>query len=141
MMKLSNFEIGDNYAISMDSAWLDLHNDYDFKTYQYDATTSSAVLLWVRSKLGPSETSLAQNIAVRFVNVKLLKIELLAGAAISADAETLSFLGFLHPDDLEVMDGCLTQEESDSTYHMIFRFENGLSIKCFSETVTCDLET
>ncbi len=140
-MKMSNFEIGDNYAISMGSIWLDLHNDYDFETYWYDATTNSTVLLWVLSKQHPPEVSLAQKISIRFTSVKLLKTDLLTDAEISADAETVAFLGFLHPDDLDVMDGCLTQRESDSTYHMIFRFENGLSIKCFAETVTCELET
>jgi len=139
-MKLSNFEIGDNYAINMGSTWLDLHNDYDFETYQYDATTNSVFLLWVRSKLRPSETSAAQKIVVRFTDVKLLKTDFSVSTVASADAETLTFLGFLHADDLEIMDGCLTQEESDSTYHMIFRFESGLSIKCFSEIVTCELE-
>jgi len=140
-MELLNFEIGDNYAIKMGSTWLDLHNDYYFEACQYDAATNSVVFLWVRSKLRSSDTVVAQKLAVRFANIKFLKTELLAGATATADANTLTFLGFLHPDDQEVMDGCLTQEESDSTYHMIFRFENGLSVKCFSETVSCELET
>jgi len=139
-MKLSNFSIGDDYAISMGPTWLDLHNDYDFETIQYNVAANSAVLVWVRSRLNPSENSLAKKITVRFEAVKLLKMELQANDGASDDAGILAFVGYLHPEDLDVMDGCLTQEESDSAYHMIFRFENGLSIKCFSEAVTCQLE-
>lgn len=140
MMKLVNFKICDNYAISMGSIWLDLHNEYNFEGYRYDVTTNSVILLWSLSGLGrPAEALLAQKVTIRFVGVDLLKTKLLSGADDSAGAGILSFLGFLHPDDLEIMDGCLTQEESGPAYHMIFRFENGLSIKCFSEKVTCEI--
>lgn len=139
-MEQLNFNIGANYAICMGPIWLDLHNDYDFEKYEYDPHANNALFSWSRSKSRSAEPGTAQKLMLRFDKLTLSKTEYMADSSLVADATTLAFLGFLHPDDLNVMDGCLTQDESDSTYHIIFRFENGLAIKCFSETVTCELD-
>ena len=137
-MNLVNFETSEGYAIRMGSTWIDLHNDYDFETCLYDTASRSAILSWVRSSRASSH--LAQKVSLRFVDLRVFKVELLEGCVEPDDARTLNFLGFLHPDDLEIMDGYLDQEESDPTYHMILRFEDGLSIRCFAKTATCIAE-
>lgn len=45
----------------------------------------------------------------------------------------LSFMGYLHPDDLAVMNGFLLEESSSSSHHMIFAFEGGFVLKIFAE--------
>jgi hypothetical protein len=138
-MQWQDFEIADMHAIKSGTALLDLHNDYDFQSICFNASTNSVSLSWKRAAVY-SPAAVATHITVRFENVQIFKTELLQVSAVATDSLVLNFVGFLHPDDLNVMDGCLLQEETDASYHAIFCFENGLSIKCHSESVICDME-
>ncbi|GEM_PF-2062071 len=140
-MQLSNFAIGDNYAICIGPTWFDLHNDYDFEKYEYDPYANCAVFSWARTTFRASDPEIVRRLTLRFDNLTILKTEFVAESQNNTDVKTLTFVDFLHSDDLNVMDGCLTQNKSYSTYHIIFRFQNGLAIKCFSRTVTCELES
>ena len=139
-MNLTNFAIEANYAIRSGKHWFDLHNDYDFSEFKYNPSINCAILCWVKSKLNAKNTQKITKITLNFIKVLVLKTEFGVVSEKCSDANTLAFVGFLHPDDLEVMNGCLTQDESDASYHLIFQFESGLAIKCFSEAVICQLE-
>ena len=137
-MRLSNFRVEDNYAIKSGDAWLDLHNDYDFAGVYYDPISNSMTMTWKRASQH-STLAGASRLVIWFRQVQLLKMELLEHATDMARANTLEFLGFLHPDDSDVTSGCLLQEEADESYHLIFRFENGCTIKCFCDEADCEL--
>jgi hypothetical protein len=137
-MKLLHFSVEHNHGLLCGSERLDLHNDYDFDGFDYDANSNSAVFAWSRAKEA-SRTAVYQTILLRFSHLSILRIEMPAEPNSPDDSHTLAFIGFLHPDDLHVMNGCLTQAESNETYHMIFRFLSNASFKCYSDTVTCEL--
>lgn len=136
MMRLFNFRVEDNYAIRIHDLWLDLHNDYNFAGAHYDPTFNNLTMTWQRASQH-SALAGARRLLILFRKVQFLKMELLNEGADVASAETLEFVGFLHPDDRDVMGGCLLQEEADESYHMIFRFENQFAIKCFCDEVDC----
>ena len=136
-MRLTNFQVEDNYAIRSGDTWLDLHNDYDFSGAHYDPASNNLTLTWKRTSQH-SDLAEASRLVIWFRHVQFLKMELQQATDV-ASAETLEFLGFLHPDDCEVMSGCLLQEEADESYHLIVRFENGHTIKCFCDEADCEM--
>lgn len=137
-MRLKDLEMVRGYAIRVGECEADLHNDYEFESLQYDVATQSVRLTWFRSI--HASNVLPVKVTVLFERISLFKIEFDSLEEAKCDAGTLKFLGFLHPDDREIMDGYLEQEEADSTYHIILGFENGLSVKCYAETVSCLFE-
>ena len=137
-MLLKNFRFEENYAIVYGDDWLDLHNDYDLQVLCYNALSNRVELRWNRA-IDHSVKATYSQVRLSFCNVLLLKTAFQATLDCMSDAPILEFVGFLHPDDIELMEGCLLQEESDSSYHIIFRFANGLAVKCFSEELICDV--
>lgn len=75
-------------------------------------------------------------VQIIFDNVALLKLQTEDNDK-NNGKETLSFIGYLHPNDVDLMDGCLDEDEANPTYHMIIAFEGGLAIKIFSESAVC----
>jgi len=137
-MLLTNFKVEENYAIFSDGKFLDLHNDFDFVGFDYDSQTNCVKLNWVRAK-HTTENTHVFNVTLRCHSTRLFKVELPEDQYDDTSAKTLEFLGFLHPDDLDVMSGCLLQEEANDDYHLILRFESGCAIKIYGSEVNCEL--
>lgn len=137
-MHLSNFVIEDGYAVRLGETWLDLHNDYEFEALHYSPLSNNVVMIWNRAAKHSQLASVAR-LEMRFRNLLFVRVESVEGPGGSSDAATLSFIGFLHPDDIDVNIGFLSQEEADETYHLICRFENGCTIKCFAFEAYCVL--
>jgi hypothetical protein len=136
-MRLTNFSIEDNYAIKSGDAWIDLHNDYDFTGVEYDLESNCLAMKWKRATKHSTIASASQ-LVVWFRQLQFLRLELIEDAQDILSAKTLEFVGFLHQDDVDVMSGCLSQEEADESFHLIFRFENTFAIKCFCREVECN---
>ena len=140
-MKKENFSIEGNYAISFDGHHIDLHNNFDFMGFSYDALSSSLTLNWVKTEgawIGSDELS---KVEIKFETVTFLKVHCDSFNNEDADAsKTLALLGYLHPDDVETMDGSLDEREANSDYHMIFLFEDSLAIKVFASSAICNVK-
>lgn len=51
------------------------------------------------------------------------------------DDRSLSFIGYLHPEDLEIIDGSLLTKCEHNSYHIILGFESGMSVRIFAKEV------
>lgn len=57
----------------------------------------------------------------------------------SDGGRTLSFIGFLHPDQEEIMDGCVDEHEATEEFHFIVGFEDGGALKVYADEVFVEL--
>lgn len=140
-MKRMNFSIEKNSSITVDGSSLDLHNDYDFLELNYEPRVSKVSLLWKKVEGDWVKETLSQKLRIVFNQVSIFKTQVNVDSNEQVDRLTLSFVGYLHPEDIDTMDGCLDELESNDSYHIIFGFENGLAIKLYSEEVKCLLSS
>ena len=137
-MEKINFSVDGNYAIDTAGKHVDLHNNFDFTGLEYSTDTNQVCLSWVKSSGDWIPKDEAKRLNIVFDKVSLLRVK----GDLSSDLSTrttLSFMGYLHPEDVALMDGCLDEQEANSDYHMIFIFEDGLVIKVFSDTAECKI--
>ena len=99
-----------------------VENNFDFKNLEYSTEKNILSLFWVKTKGDWVQSNEFEDIQIVFEDVLFLKIQGNASSTL-ADRKTLSFIGYLHPEDEELMDGCLDESEANPTYHMIFAFE------------------
>lgn len=135
-MEKVNFLVDSNYALDVDGHHIDLHNNFDFESVEYSTKQNRVSLTWAKAIGDWVQIDVPANVKIVFDNVLLLKVQT-DDCDKNDDKGTLSFIGYLHPEDVDLMDGCLDESEATSTYHMIIAFEGGLAIKIFSEKAVC----
>lgn len=136
-MKKTNFHIEDNCYILIKNSALDLHNDFSFVGMHYYPIENQIKLYWVKQKGDWIASDLPNMLELVFDDISFYKTSFNCINNRLEDASVLAFIGYLHPNDIEVMDGCLDEKESDESYYMILGFENGFSVKIFSKRVEC----
>jgi len=135
-MKKINFIVIDNYAIKVNGQHIDLHNNFDLKKIEYSIEENRISLTWTCTKGDWIPNDKIKSVKINFEEILFLKVEL---GKDNSDQKSLLFIGYLNPEDIDVMDGCLDEDESTLDYHMIMAFDNGLVIKIFSESVFCKI--
>jgi len=128
-----NFLIEDNYAFILEGVHIDLHNNFDFISLIYSIEKNLITLNWKKAVGDWVKHDEFKNI--RLIFKEILSFNLLDNNSANQNSDTVSSVGYLHPDDIEFMGGCLDEQESDETYHMIFIFEGGMKLKIFAEEV------
>lgn len=137
-MEKVNFLVDGNYALNVDGHHIDLHNNFDLKNIEYSINQNRVSMLWTKTTGDWVRDDHVAQVRIVFENILYLKIQ--TGTSGKYEGmETLLFIGYLHSDDEELMDGCLDESESTPAYHMICGFESGFAIKIFSDKVTCFL--
>lgn len=132
-MKKINFLVDSNYALDVGGQHIDLHNNFDFKGLEYSTNSNQVCLSWIKSVGDWVPTDEVEGFKIIFENALLLKVQG-SISEVPSTRKNLSFIGYLHPEDVELMDGCLDESEATSDHHMIFVFENNFAIKIFSDT-------
>lgn len=138
-MEKLNYLVDSNYALDVDGRHIDLHNNYDFKSVKYSTRKNRVSVTWTKVTGDWVQKDVPEHVQIVFDNVAFFKVRT-DDYDKNNDKGTLSFIGYLHPDDVDLMDGCLDEGEANSTYHMIIAFEGGLAIKIFSENTVCLLD-
>ena len=69
-----NFEIEDNYAIAFEGKLIDLHNNFDFVSYEYIRESNQFIITWAKSDgdwVGENEYNNLQLIheSVNYINI------------------------------------------------------------------------
>ena len=136
-MELRNFQIKDGYQVVISGFKLDVHNDYDFVDLEFNGTSRLVTMAWKKTNGGWVQKNTPEGFRLIFESTELIYVT--EPKTRISEGETLSFVGFLHPEDFATMDGYLEHQDADRSWHMIFGFENGSSIKLFARSVRCDL--
>jgi len=138
-MEKINFLVDSNYALDVGGRHIDLHNNFDFESIEYSIRQNRLSMTWAKVTGDWVQIDVPEYVKIEFDNVVFLKIQTDSYDK-NDDKGTLSFIGYLHPEDVDLMDGCLDESEANSNYHMIIAFEGGLAIKIFSEKAVCLLD-
>ena len=132
-----NFTVTSPISIQIGKAHVDLHNDFEFHQLVFDLSERKCLLIWSDEK---NDASVARDhLRITFHNVKIFSVRERQPEYPLKEDQNLSFVGYLHPDDLSIMNGFLPEENSSNNFHMIFGFESGFSIKLYADEVTAEL--
>ncbi|MBU3057894.1 hypothetical protein [Pseudomonas indica] len=131
-MRLENFKIIDSIAIEYGGYYLDLHNNFNFVGLVYDVPRQRIELEWNKNLGEWSRNERYEKIKLTFDAVSVFCVRARDQAKPFSEDECLSYIGYLHPDDMDVMDGFLPVGQSSDDYHVILGFEGGLVIKLYS---------
>lgn len=134
-MKKVDFSIESSSSLRVPGRLLDIHNNFDFRNLKFSPSDDCLHLEWSKTNGDWLPKDEIDGFQLKFRGVRFLKTDGRFGEQ-HADNRHLLYCGYLHPEDVEVMDGCLDEEESKPDYHMIFVFTGGLSIKLYADVVS-----
>lgn len=128
-MKLEGFCFSAMYEVRSPSLELDIHNDYDFIGFDCDSERINIVFSWKRINEEWVREGAPAVFEIEVCGFSRVRFKPASDASESTGGQTLSFIGHLHPDQWEEMDGGLDADSSPSDYDFIVGFENGAAIK------------
>lgn len=105
----------------------DLHNDFAFDGLHFVPTARQVKITF------KGRASEGLSLIIAFEPVSVFCVSGLDTNMPSDEDKCLDCFGYLHPDDLSVMDGFLPERSSVEDYHMIFLFRGGLAVKVYAE--------
>lgn len=139
-MNLVNFKIADSIAIESGAQYFDLHSNYDFRGFAFNTKDNSLTLEWTKCTGAWAEKENVNFLKMMFDKVSVFAVKSRDIDIPSSENETLAYVGFLHPDDTELMEGFLPPEYNSGEHHLVFGFESELVIKVFSKSVVLHLD-
>ncbi len=134
-MLIENFKVVDSIAIEIDGVYLDLHSNFDFIKLSYDIGKRCVELEWNKCSGEWAKAEKNERLKMVFKSVDVFRTHSRDSKKPFSEDACLSYIGFLHSDDLAIMDGFLPAEDSDENYHMILGFESGFAVKIFAKSI------
>ena len=128
-MRTEGFRFAKMHELKASDLELDLHNDYDFLGFESDMERKTLTLNWQRTEGEWVRESLPLAIEVEIRNFVRMKFRPAADSSALTGSQTLSFIGHLHPEEWDEMDGCLDDEHPPSDHDFIVGFEDGAAVK------------
>lgn len=117
-----NFVVKSTIEIECSGRIYDLHNDFDCSRILFDPISSSLALSWTSSASG-------MLVQISFESIELLMLRGMDTEVPREEDRRLSFLGYTHPEDTDLMNGFLPEDLAGDDYHFILGFEGGVTIK------------
>jgi len=128
-MKLEGFSFSAMYEVRAPGLGFDLHNDYDFIGFEFDSERMKFLLSWRRVGEGWVREGAPAVLEIEVCGFTRVRFKPASDSSESTGGQTLSFIGHLHPDQWEEMDGCLDAESAPDDYDFIVGLEDGAAIK------------
>lgn len=122
-----NFGVNSEISLFLDGSNFDLHSEYKLKSMCWNAGESSLGFNWVAQAEGKR-----QWLKLVFDGILLLDIIGIDMDVPRKEDVALDFLGFLHPEDRNVMSGFLPEKMATPEHHFILKFLGGLTVKVFA---------
>jgi hypothetical protein len=132
-MHCENFKITeDNIGIIFGDDYFDLHNEYDLTSHSYSQELREAQFTWTK-------VNESQQITLCCRNVSLYKTKPRNPLIPESESLTISFIGFLHPDEIEVMNGFSSNSDFITGNHFIIGLESEAAYKISAELAKCTI--
>jgi hypothetical protein len=128
-MKLEGFSVSAMYEVRAPGLACDLHNDYDFVGCEVDAKRMTFLLSWRRVNASWVREGAPAVLEIEVFGVGQVRFKPASDSSESGGGQTVTFIGHLHPDQWEEMDGCLDAEALPDDFDFIVGFEDGAAIK------------
>jgi hypothetical protein len=139
-MKPIGFKVVGGYALETRGVFLDLHNDYEFTEYTADLENNLLRLSWQRLSREHLPPNLPQSLRLVVKGAERLRLLPTKDDRESGGARTVSFIGFLHVDQEQVMDGCVDYSEAGEEPDFIVGFEDESALKLFGRNGVLEAE-
>lgn len=131
-MRLTNFHIdNDSIALNYNDKYLDLHNNFDFRSFHYDIASRQLELIWTRSlENWANENILAFKLVFR--DVIFLKIRERDNTLPATEDSCLSLIGFLPNDLREDFDSFVEIKNiaNSDDLNIVFQSNQAFKINC-----------
>lgn len=135
-MELIEFQLRDQIALlTTGGDYFDLHSNFDFINLEYDIINKSVIFSWKKSIGSWAKEEKVSNIHMKFQEVSFFSIHQKHLLKNTDCDSNLSFIGYLHPEDSEITNGCLSTNSEHKNFHIILGFESGMSIRIFAKAV------
>ena len=130
----STFELDDTIAIVADTAYFDLHNNFDFIGYEYRPAERNARFDWVRSDVDWVPDGLPQGLSLLFEGVSNFAAKRRDDEMPFTEDECLSTISFLPQELAGDFEAVLPGFRSEGE-HMSLSFQSGSCVKIWAESV------
>jgi hypothetical protein len=130
----STFQLADVIALVTDTAYFDLHNDFDFVGYEYRPTERRARFDWVRSDGDWVPEGLPARLAMVFDGVSNLAARRRDDEMPFTEDDCLSCISFL-PSEFAEEFGAVMQGFRSEDEHISLSFQSGSHVKVWAESV------
>jgi len=128
-MKLTNFHIdNDSIALNYNDKYLDLHNNFDFRSFNYDVTSRQLELIWTRSHEDWSNEIICAFKLV-FRDIKFLKIRERDSSLPATEDSCLSLIGFLSNDLRDDFDSFAEVKNATDSDDLNIAFQSNQAFK------------
>lgn len=124
-----NFELFENYAINFEGRQIDIHNDYDFVTFDYDVVSQTLKLNWKRSNQNGSKSDELSGFSLVHFEVNYLNITPRDFKAASSDDTCLLDLTFFPSSERDISDSLMIQNLPHNLDDILYTFAGGQTIR------------
>ena len=137
-MDFTNFKIEDNFsAIAVDGEHRDLHNNFIFRSLDYDISRRKLTLYWQRRNESWVSSFDPEHLKLVFIAVSLLKVQERDAGAPDSEDDCLASLGFIGNELIEEVEGYAYRMPSKDSNHLNICFMSGFSLKIAAEKASC----
>lgn len=140
-MILENFHIHNDVGLKIESHLVDLHSNYLFCGFSYVLMEKRVVLDWRKRDDHWAKEEPFARLRMIFNDVSYFSVKSREQCKPFSEDSCLAFIGYLHPEDKEIMNGFLPKEKAKGNYDMILVFESDFAIKLYAETVRMELDS
>ena len=128
-MKLTNFHIdNDSIALNYNDKYLDLHNNFEFRSFNYDVTSRQLELIWTRSQEDWSNEIICAFKLV-FRDINFLKIRERDSSLPATEDSCLSLIGFLSNDLRDDFDSFAEVKNATDSDDLNIAFQSNQAFK------------
>ncbi|MBK8640747.1 MAG: hypothetical protein IPN15_00600 [Saprospiraceae bacterium] len=135
-MVLTNFDIDkkDSIALNYKGQYLDLHNNFDFRSYHYDTSANCFELTWTRSHEDWANEKIC-GFKLVFREVRFLKFRERDNSLPLTEDTCLSDIGFLPPEMRDDFDIIISREanyknDNNDDLNIVFQGGQGIKVNC-----------
>jgi hypothetical protein len=135
-----NFEIVHNSALNIDNREVDLHNNFDFISFEYTVHNRELKLTWKKTIGDWVPSNEFNRLTLTHKQVEFLNIDDRDKDSLLVDDATLGNITFFPSSVREMSDSIVPQAKPNEQDDIIYTFENGqiIRISCEEIVLVCE---
>ncbi|MBK0401441.1 hypothetical protein I5M27_00510 [Adhaeribacter sp. BT258] len=124
-----NFELVENYAINFEGRHIDVHNDYDFVSFDFDIVSQILKLNWIKSDRNRITFNEILDFTLIHYEVNFLNIMPRDSKALNSDDSCLLDFTFFPSTERDINDSLMIQNLPHNLDDIIYTFAGGQIIR------------
>jgi hypothetical protein len=136
-----NFEIIDNIALNFEGRHIDLHNNFDFVSFEYNIAEKEINLNWRKSIGNWIDKNEISNLTLKHKSVSFLKVIAQDEDSTYENDSCLGEITFFPSTAREINDSQIPQSKPKEGDDLLYFFENGQVIRIHSKEVKLEISS